>query len=351
MLDSWKRNKFYSKCKSTIRQMKTRIEMVRKKRNAMQKYLKNDIADLLKSGLDVNAYDRTEGLLVELNLLSCYDILEQYCDHVFSHLETMIQQRECPENCREAVASLMFAAARLADLPELRQLRTIFSERYGNSLEFYVSKQFAEKLKPVPHKKDMKVQLMQDIATESGIEWNSKALQQELYEQEHMSESGQNKESEAATFNHENARHHHTKSRVNTTESSSDSSLSCAHVAKVEYNGHVEAVEEAKTKPKSVRRKHVEPQSGDKNSGHENHSITNAKDEVPRQRTRDGPSGRTASLPVELEQISPAELMKGHTRANSFQPDMFGPNGLHPKVPNYDEVVARLADLSGKSKE
>ncbi|XP_009772496.1 vacuolar protein sorting-associated protein IST1-like [Nicotiana sylvestris] len=351
MLDSWKRNKFCSKCKSTIKQMKTRIEMVRKKRNAMQKYLKNDIADLLKSGLDVNAYDRTEGLLVELNLLSCYDFLEQYCDHIFCHLETMIQQRECSEDCREAVASLMFAAARLADLPELRQLRTIFSERYGNSLEFYVSKQFTEKLKPVPHKKDMKLQLMQDIATESGTEWNSKALQQKLYEQEHMSESGHDKESDAATFNHENVRHHHTKSRVNTTERSSDSGLDCAHVDKVEYNGDDNAAEKANPKPKSVRRKHLEPQSGDKDSGQENHGTRISNGEVSRQRTRDGPSGRTASLPVELEQISPAELMKGHTRANSCQPDMFGPNGLHPKVPNYDEVVARLADLSGKSKE
>jgi len=32
--------------------------MIRKKRDAMLKYLKNDMADLLKSGADVNAYGR-----------------------------------------------------------------------------------------------------------------------------------------------------------------------------------------------------------------------------------------------------------------------------------------------------
>lgn len=45
----------------------------------------------------------------------------------------------CPEECREAVSSLMFAAARFSDLPELRDLRQIFQDRYGNSLECYVN--------------------------------------------------------------------------------------------------------------------------------------------------------------------------------------------------------------------
>ncbi|XP_059290794.1 uncharacterized protein LOC132044322 [Lycium ferocissimum] len=337
MLDAWKKNKFYSKCKSLTRQTKTRIEMIRKKRNAMQKYLKNDITDLIKSGLDVNAYDRTEGLLVELNFLSCYDFLDLYCEQILSHLETISRQRECPENCKEPVGSLMFAAARLADLPELRQLRTMFNERYGNSLECYVNKQFAEKLKPVQHKKDVKLQLMQDIATESGVEWNSsEALQQRLYEQKQMDVSGNTKESEDALSNHENVRHQHTEMR--------------AQVAKVAHNGDNDAVENAM--PKSVRRKHMDPHSGDKDSGHENHGIKIPNGEVSRQRNRDGPSGRATSLPVELEEISPEELMKGHTRANSCSPDMFGPNGhVHPRIPNYEDVVARLADLSGKSKE
>lgn len=41
--------------------------------------------------------------------------------------------------------------------------------------------QFVAKLKLLPHSKDKKLQLLQDIAHESGIEWNSKALEQKLY--------------------------------------------------------------------------------------------------------------------------------------------------------------------------
>lgn len=147
----------------------------------MQKYFKKDIADLLKNGLDVNAYGRAEGFMVELNLSSCYDFVEQFCLCISSHLSIMNKQRECPEECREAIPSLMFAAARFSDLPELRELRGIFAQRYGNSLEPYASKEFVARLESLPPTKDMKLQLIQDIALESGIEWDSKALEQKLY--------------------------------------------------------------------------------------------------------------------------------------------------------------------------
>ncbi|KAA8540420.1 hypothetical protein F0562_024661 [Nyssa sinensis] len=181
MFEGLLKSKFYSKCKSMIKRTKTRLEMIRRKRNAMEKYLKNDIADLLKKGLDVKAFGRAEGLVVELNLSSCYDFVEQFCGSISNHLSMMNKQRDCPEECREAVSSLIFAAARFADLPELRELRSIFTGRYGNSLESYVNQEFVEKLKSMPPTKDMKLQLMQDIALEAGTEWDSKALEQKLY--------------------------------------------------------------------------------------------------------------------------------------------------------------------------
>ncbi|KAL3528773.1 hypothetical protein ACH5RR_008095 [Cinchona calisaya] len=181
MFEGLLKSKFYSKCKSAIKMTKIRLEIIKRKRSAMQKYLKNDMIDLLKNGSDTNAYGRVEGLWNELNLSSCYDLVEQYCMHISSHLATMNKQRECPEECREAASSLMFAAARFSDLPELRELRTVFTERYGNSIESYVNKEFVNKLKSKPPTKDMKIQLMQDMALASGIEWNSKTLEQNLY--------------------------------------------------------------------------------------------------------------------------------------------------------------------------
>ncbi|PON86405.1 Vacuolar protein sorting-associated protein [Trema orientale] len=181
MLDGLLKPKFYSKCKTNVKLTKTRLEAIKKKRNAVQKFLKNDIADLLRNGLDSNSYSRAEGFLVEQNLTASYELVENFCGCILSNLSLMQKQRECPEECKEAVSSLIYAAARFADLPELRDLRNLFTERYGNSLESYISKEFMERLKPKPFSKEMKLQLLQDIAREFSIEWDSKALEQKLY--------------------------------------------------------------------------------------------------------------------------------------------------------------------------
>jgi len=49
--------------------------------------------------------------------------------------------RDCPDECKEAVPSLIYAAARFGDLPELLELRTLFTEKYGNSLQPYINKE------------------------------------------------------------------------------------------------------------------------------------------------------------------------------------------------------------------
>ncbi|XP_043724804.1 uncharacterized protein LOC122671571 isoform X2 [Telopea speciosissima] len=180
MLDGLLGRGFTSKCKSSIKLISARIDVIRRKRKAMQKFLKKDVADLLGNGLDINAYGRAEGLLVELNLSSCYDLVEQFCLCILKQISVMQKQRECPEECREAIPSLMFAAARFADLPELRDLRQLFSERYGNSLESFVNQEFAEKMAAKPPTKEKKLQLMRDIAKEFSIKWDSKAFDQKM---------------------------------------------------------------------------------------------------------------------------------------------------------------------------
>lgn len=59
--------------------------------------------------------------------------------HAYNYLLTL--HRDCPDECKEAVPSLMYAAARISDLPELRDLRTLFTEKFGNSLEPYTCKE------------------------------------------------------------------------------------------------------------------------------------------------------------------------------------------------------------------
>jgi hypothetical protein len=49
--------------------------------------------------------------------------------------------RECPEDCREAISSLMFAASGFSELPELRELRQMFHEKYTDSLALFVNQE------------------------------------------------------------------------------------------------------------------------------------------------------------------------------------------------------------------
>ncbi|KAH7853039.1 hypothetical protein Vadar_032509 [Vaccinium darrowii] len=134
--------------------------------------------------------------------------------------ECPVRHRECPEECKEALSSLMFAAARFADMPELRELRSVSADRYRNSIETNVNEeglihdlslkhkmhgscndsinpvvnleekkltyaiwshaQFVEKPKAQPPTKELKLQLIQERALESDLQWDSKALEQKL---------------------------------------------------------------------------------------------------------------------------------------------------------------------------
>lgn len=44
--------------KPLLKLTKNRIEVIKRKRRATEKFLKKDVADLLHSGLDINAYGR-----------------------------------------------------------------------------------------------------------------------------------------------------------------------------------------------------------------------------------------------------------------------------------------------------
>lgn len=191
MLDGILTRGFSSKCKSLVKATRTRIEVVRRRAESKQRFLKEDLAKLLDNGLDINAYGRTEEFLLGQNLLSCYDFVEQSCEYIVKQLSNMQKLRDCPENCREAVASLMFAAARFSDLPELRELRDLFQERYGNSLECFVNQKFVEILSSRPPAVEKRIQLLQDIAVEFSIRWDSMGFKKRMaFAQAHPSRSG-----------------------------------------------------------------------------------------------------------------------------------------------------------------
>nr|TKW37895.1 hypothetical protein SEVIR_1G078900v2 [Setaria viridis] len=174
MFDSLLNSKFYNKCKQAIKCTRTRLDLLRRKKQAMVKFLKKDVADLLFNGLESHAFARMEGLIVEMNQASCYDMIEQYCEYIVKQLNNLQKESDCPQEALEAVSTLIFAAARFPDLPELCDLRHIFTERYGSSVEPFVN---SENLQNKSFTNEEKLQVMKTVAEEFSVPFDSKALE------------------------------------------------------------------------------------------------------------------------------------------------------------------------------
>ncbi|KAF0904537.1 hypothetical protein E2562_035434 [Oryza meyeriana var. granulata] len=147
----------------------------------MIRFMKKDIADLLTNGLDTHAFGRMDGLIIEMNHASCYDMIEQFCEYIGKQLNILQKQRDCPQETREAVSTIIFAAARFPDLPELCDLRHIFTERYGNFLEPFVSLEFVQKLENKVFTNEEKLQAMQSVSEEFSVNFDTKALKIKLW--------------------------------------------------------------------------------------------------------------------------------------------------------------------------
>lgn len=62
-------------------------------------------------------------------LISFYK-LKSICDEILQ-ISLLVCIRECPSELREAVASIIFAAPRCSDLPDLLHVRNLFAAKYG----------------------------------------------------------------------------------------------------------------------------------------------------------------------------------------------------------------------------
>ncbi|KAG5559352.1 hypothetical protein RHGRI_009032 [Rhododendron griersonianum] len=82
--------------KSLIKPIRARIDVQRKGNEATQRFLKNNLAQLLANRHYVKAYDKekqTEEYITELNCLLRYDFIEEACVHILKQLSDMQKRR------------------------------------------------------------------------------------------------------------------------------------------------------------------------------------------------------------------------------------------------------------------
>ncbi|XP_038685669.1 uncharacterized protein LOC119985434 [Tripterygium wilfordii] len=95
---------------------------------------RTDIALLLQNGQLQQALPRVEQLYKEQCRFSAYEQIDLFCQCLTTNVPDVIQQSDqhcLPSEIHVAVSSLIFAASRCGELPELQMLRCFFRKYYG----------------------------------------------------------------------------------------------------------------------------------------------------------------------------------------------------------------------------
>ncbi|KAI4333984.1 hypothetical protein L6164_018728 [Bauhinia variegata] len=167
-----------SKCKKVIKKAQCRLKLLKSKRNAIVRQSREDVAELIKNGHEQTALNRVEQLIKDESLAAAYELLDQFCEFILVNLSYIRKHKDCPNDINEAVSSLIFASARFGDLPELRIIRKLFGERYGQrfattAVELshgnLVNHQLKEKLSVKSVTDDQKYRVVDEIARDYSI--------------------------------------------------------------------------------------------------------------------------------------------------------------------------------------
>ncbi|GLT39319.1 hypothetical protein SLA2020_135170 [Shorea laevis] len=178
-----------SKCKTAAKMAVARIKLLRNKREMVVKQMRRDIAMLLQSGQDATARIRVEHVLREQNILAANEVIELFCELVVARVTIMAKQRECPADLEEGIASLIFAAPRCAEIPELLAIRNMFEKKYGKDFvsaatdlrpNCGVNRLLIDKLSVKTPSGEVKLKVMKEIAKEHQIEWDTTESEKEL---------------------------------------------------------------------------------------------------------------------------------------------------------------------------
>ncbi|KAL0698406.1 hypothetical protein Bca4012_054528 [Brassica carinata] len=178
-----------SKCKTAAKMAVARIKLLRNKRQVVVKQMRRDIALLLQSGQDATARIRVEHVIREQNILAANEIIELFCELIVSRLTIITKQKECPVDLKEGIASLIFAAPRCSEIPELGDLKDIFEKKYGRDFVSAatelrptcgVNRMLVDRLSVMRPYGEVKLKVMKEIAKEFQVDWDTKETEQEF---------------------------------------------------------------------------------------------------------------------------------------------------------------------------
>lgn len=147
---------------------------------------------MLSGGRQEHARIRVEGIIRDQLMLQAFEILELYVELISVRAQLMSKTKEIPRDMCEALSSVVYAAQRVSDLPELLKLRKMFEAKYGKvyiqeatndataNEKWQVNGNLIRCLLIEPPAAEEKLATLSDIAQKYGVEWDISAAAREL---------------------------------------------------------------------------------------------------------------------------------------------------------------------------
>ncbi|KAJ7943152.1 IST1-like [Quillaja saponaria] len=176
------RGVFGTKCKTCLSLAISRIKLLQNKRDVQLKQMRKEIAQFLLAGQEAIARIRVEHVIREQNIWAAYEILELFCEFVLARVPIIESEKDCPPELREAVASIIFAAPRCSDVPDLLHIKNLFTTKYGKEFistvselrpDSSVNRTIIEKLSVSAPSVEARLKVLKEIAVEHNLKWDS----------------------------------------------------------------------------------------------------------------------------------------------------------------------------------
>ncbi|CAB4295591.1 unnamed protein product [Prunus armeniaca] len=150
-----------SKLKPLLNLALSRLAVLKNLRQVKFSQARSDVLQLLQLGHHERALLRVEQVIKEQNMLDVLVMIERYCNLVIERVHLIEQERVCPDELREATSSLLYAASRCGDFPELQEIRTVLTSRFG--------KEFTARAIEVRNNCGVNLTMMQKLSTRMPV--------------------------------------------------------------------------------------------------------------------------------------------------------------------------------------
>ncbi|KAF8090718.1 hypothetical protein N665_0469s0051 [Sinapis alba] len=171
---TFKTNKF----KSLLNLALTRLSILKNQRQVRCSQATSDVTELLKLGQHENAYHRVDQVIKDQNTLDVLFFIHGYFTLLLDRVHLFEHNRDCPDELLEAVSSLLFAASRIGEFPELQEIRNVLVSRFGKdiaarSIELRsncgVNTKIIQKLSTRHPPREVRMKVLKEIAAENNI--------------------------------------------------------------------------------------------------------------------------------------------------------------------------------------